>query len=176
MKDFWYEANYLLETLVMKASGQDENGMDLIFTSGPIKVENRNGKSDFLKAMKNERAQPKPGIRTDMRKPLGNILSKYLEELKPHSKEKFKNLTLIVLTDGVWEGMRDKDEVNQKIVSFVQGLRDAIGDLKDRPVSIEFIQFGNDADASYRLQRLDNDMKWEGIPLVTALSRIQQAE
>jgi hypothetical protein len=168
MKTHWYEATYLLETLVLKAAGQDENGMDLSFTAGPVKVENKKDRSDFTKAMRDPKAQPALKLHTDMRKSLGDIFAKYLEELKNKSKyahkKDVKDLTLIILTDGIWAGVLNKNEVSQKIINFVKGLAGMISDLRDRPVSIEFIQFGNDEDATYMLRHLDNDLKWEGIP------------
>lgn len=168
MKDFWYEATYLLETLVWKATGQDENGMDLFFTAGPVKVENKKDKSEFLKAMRDPRAQPTETMHTDIRVSLGNIFAKYLEELEnrnkyPYRKE-VKDLALIIFTDGVWAGVQNKDDVIQQIVSFVKKLGSTVSNLKIRPVGIEFIQFGNEPDAAYMLRRLDKDLKWAGIP------------
>lgn len=167
MRKFWYQAIYLLETLVMKAAGQDDNGMDLSFTAGPVRVDNKKSKSDFTKAMRDPKAVPAADMHTDMRKSLGDIFANYLGKLKNRNRSHYvevKDLTLIVLTDGVWAGVRNKDDVGQKIVSFMRELGGLIGDLRDRPVSIEFIQFGKDADATYMLRRLDIDLKWEGIP------------
>lgn len=169
MAAHWYRATHLLKTLVMKAAGQDENGMDLTFTAGPEKLQNQKSASEFKKKM--EKAEPRAGVHTDMRKPLGDIFSKYLEEQKGRKKypsKDIRNLTLIVLTDGIWEGMvSNKNAVHEMIVKFTKELEATIGNLKHRPVSIEFIQFGNDEDATSRLRRLDNDLKWEGVPLVT---------
>ncbi|KAI9776787.1 MAG: hypothetical protein M1816_005081 [Peltula sp. TS41687] len=167
MRQHWYEATYLLDTLVMKAAGQDDDGMDLTFTTGPEKLERKKSTSEFTKIMK--KAEPMDGVHTDMRRPLGDIFSNYIEETQKRKKYLYqkdvKNLTLIILTDGIWAGMgSNKDAVNQKIVSFIKNLEETIGKLKDRPVSIEFIQFGNDEDATYRLERLDKDLKCEGIP------------
>src|SRR5215471_1245497 len=113
MKKHWYEATYLLETLVMKAAGQDEDGMDLTFTNGPEKLENQKSGSAFKRVMK--KAEPKDGVHSDMRKSLGDIFASYLEELQ-RKRGLVKNLTLIVLTDGIWAGMSEKNEVKQKIV------------------------------------------------------------
>lgn len=167
MEEFWYQATYLLETLVMKSSGQDENGMDLSFTAGQIKVGNKNDSSAFTKAMKDTKARPQKGMHTDMKRSLGDIFSKYLGELKAQRylpTKQVKNLTLIVLTDGIWAGMSNKDDVKQKIIIFAKEMAKIHVDLVERPVSIEFIRFGNDEDAAYRLSLLDNDLKWDGIP------------
>jgi hypothetical protein len=162
MRDFWYEATYLLETLVMKARGQDQNGMDLSFTSGPVTVQNEHRESAFVKAMKDVKAQPTPGMKTDMRGELGIILSRYLDVVRGkrhHLPSDLKNLTIIVLTDGLWKDMIEEDGVDQKITSFMTSLTKIIGDLRIRPVSIEFIQFGRDPAATLRLQRLDDCLK-----------------
>jgi hypothetical protein len=166
MKPFWFEATYLLETLVMKATGQDEDGMDLYFTHGPIKVLGGKNKSDFVGAMNNKSAKPMDEIRTDMEVSLGELLDGYIGEARLR-RSKTRKLTIIVLTDGKWEGMGDKDDVRKLVINFVGQLKEVIGSLKKRPVSIEFIQFGDDADATYRLQKLDNGLKWFGVELVS---------
>ena len=45
MEDYWFEAQYLLETLVMKAKGQDKNGMDLSFTQVRAPLAGRTGQA-----------------------------------------------------------------------------------------------------------------------------------
>jgi len=171
MEDFWYEAKFLLETLLKKAQGLDENGMDLMFTIGSYDVENQKGTSRIMTQMDNMKARPKKGMHTDMRGSLGNIFDKYITDArrKKQYNSDIKNLTLIVLTDGKWEGTKNKEEVNRKIVYFSRELEGIIGNLKDRPVSIEFIQFGYDEDATYRLKALDNDLKYSGIRYVFEL-------
>ncbi len=168
MIDFWDEATYLLKTLVLKAAGQDENGMDLFFTAGPVKAENKKDKSDFSKAMRDPRAQPLEHMHTEIRVSLGNIFAKYLKEQKNRSKYAYgaeiKDLALIVLTDGIWAGVQWKDDVSQQIVGFVRELGRISGDLRHRPVGIEFIHFGNHPDATYMLRHLDKNLKWIGIP------------
>ena len=168
MKDFWYEATYLLETLVMKARGQDENGIDLSFTGGPVQVENKKQESEFKKAMKKPQAMPKDGVRPDIRKQLGNIFAKYLQDLdrrrvNPYMSEP-RNLTLIIFTDGIWAGVPHKGDIDSQIVSFVRDLQNKIGNLKHRPVGLEFVQFGDDARATERLRQLDNNLKSNNIP------------
>lgn len=172
MTPYWFEATYLLETLILKARGQDKNGMDLTFTSGPTKVENREGRTNklskdpFVSAMKDHNARPRKDIHANMRQALGDILDKYVNDARKQKRmgSHVKSLTLLVLTDGKWEGMIDKWGVKDLIITFVHNLREVVGDLKLRPVSIEFIQFGDDEDASYRLWVLDNHLKYDGVP------------
>lgn len=159
MRPHWSNAKYLLETLLLKVAGQDEDGIDLTFTSGKAEVQHGKSKSEFLKAMKRAEAQPSLQIRTDMKKPLGEIFQIYLNSRKWGNRK----LTVIVLTDGKWDGMEDKNGVDAKIITFAKQL-DKIGGLEDRPVSIQFIQFGNDPDATSRLRRLDNHLVYSGIP------------
>lgn len=171
MAPFWYEATYLLETLVMKATGQDDDGMDLLFTAaGDFKLKNERHVKAFTDAMKNRLAVPKRVTHTDIKTALGEIFHMYLNEVKnapryPHKR--VKNLTVIILTDGVWAGMKSKNEVKQQIIRFMTELTAITGDHQRRPVSIEFIQFGDDEDATHELQDLDDKLKYEGIPLVT---------
>ena len=151
----------------MKAAGQDDNGMDLSFTVGTVKVVNKKDKSDFTKAMRDGHAEAADGKHTDMRKALGDIFATYLEDLQSARspfKKRVKDLTLIVLTDGIWAGVRNKDDVRQTIIHFVKKLEGVVGKLRHRPMSIEFIQFGRDDDATNMLWSFDNELKHEGIP------------
>lgn len=173
MKPFWYEAQFLVQTLLMKAKGQDTNGMDLLFTLGGVKVEGKEAKmpqkthlkgDPFMEAMKHREAKPTSG-HTDITVPLGKLFDKYLTEAKRRTQfgHEVRNMTLIVLTDGIWAGTQNKEDVKNLIVTFVLELRNIIGKLKKRPVSIEFIQFGDDEDATHRLWLLDNHLKYDGI-------------
>jgi len=121
-----------------------------------------------VKAMKDPRNQPKPRARTNMSKALSDILEKYQPTLVNGNwgkKRVLKNLTIIVLTDGLWDDLSYEDDADKTIVNFVRKLENTIGDLiKDRPVSIEFVQFGKDKKATKRLHRLDNDLVKQGVP------------
>ena len=149
----------------MKAAGQDENGMDLSFTIGRSELNNKKTGSDFWRAMENSEVQPNDGMHTDMQKPLDRILSAQVEEMKRNrSKGSPKKLTIIVLTDGVWAGMKNKRDVEKTIVKFGKDVQKFLGNSEPRSVSIEFIQFGYNVDATHRLRRLDDELKFEGIP------------
>lgn len=161
MEAYWFEVKYLLETLVMKAGKIDENGMDLSFTLGPEKLTGARKPAAFLKAM--DKAAPKaskqrPPRQTDMRQCLRKILNSYIEKVR---RINTKKLTLIILTDGIWAATPNRSDVDQTVIEFSERLRQLELDFEHRPVSIQFIQIGNDADATARLRRLDNDLKHE---------------
>ena len=170
MEPSWWEAKFLLETLLEKARGLDENGIDVMFTIGSDKdnLQNQKGKSKIMALMNNMGARPQKGHgnHTDMTEVLGKIFKKYIVHAKrnTHYKLPVNNLTLIVLTDGIWAGTRNKHEVSAKIVNFSKELERTIGSLEERPVSIQFIQFGYDIDATARLKALDDNLIYLGIP------------
>ncbi|KAL8784971.1 MAG: hypothetical protein Q9213_003632 [Squamulea squamosa] len=171
MKPHWPATKFLLRTLRYKVAGQDEDGLDLSFTMGRQKLENEKSTSSKWEKIMKE-AEPMSEARTDMKTPLNEILKGFLEKVTHVRQRKryqpsitYRRLTLIILTDGIWAGMGNKQNaVNDVIVNVVKKIEVQIGDLVDRPISIEFIQFGYDQEATYRLRRLDTDMKWKGIP------------
>ncbi|KFZ05322.1 hypothetical protein V501_08467 [Pseudogymnoascus sp. VKM F-4519 (FW-2642)] len=163
MSRYWANAKFLLETLILKAIGQDDNGMDLSFTFGNISVQNSNVVSKFTDAMDDQEARPRDHLHTDMKGSLGDIFYEYFQVAKKRGSWS-KNLTLIVLTDGKWDGMEDKNGVDTMIIEFGNQVQKIFGNLKHRPVSIEFIQFGYDPNATSRLRRLDDDLVYSGIP------------
>jgi len=169
MGENWHEATYVLDVLVKMAKGLDPDGMDLRFTRGPITLDGKDSASKFKASM--EAARPKTSskerARTDLRSSLGNILQDYLSKLREKEKRpmtKVKDTVLLVLTDGIWAGMEDKDGVGEQIKDFAKELKALHHHLKLRPFSIEFIQFGNDDSATQRLRYLDDYLHREGIP------------
>ena len=178
MADKWDEAAMLLEVLVMKAKFLDPDGMDLSFTTGPVRVSNSNDAKEFIEALDNDDARPNDMTHTDMSASLGDILSAYLQDLKSKrnkdnrdnkkrwstsSGDSERKLTVIIFTDGKWEGMNKKAQVDETIINFSKALEKEVGSLQKRFVSIEFVQFGNDPDASHRLRHLDNELGYSGV-------------
>lgn len=186
MDSHWFEVQFLLETLVLKARDINKDGMDLTFTCSPsIKVERSNKPLDFTQAMKDLRSQPRSGSRTSMQKALGKIFGEYLSLYDPtvpksrslslfksgkkraEIKSEVKNVTLVVFTDGIWARVEKKKVVDQAIIDFVRNLQEKSGKrLRDRGFSIQFIQFGDDLAATAMLEHLDDELKPEGIPYV----------
>ena len=160
MRKDWFQATYTLETLVMKAHGLDPDGMDLTFTTGKIKVEGKEEPKAFVQAMKD--GYPKEHVATNMVESLSKILNEYIRKLRSRDQtsSSTNTVTLIVLTDGLWDGTTQKEHVKEKIVEFLQELeRLRLNNIEFRPFSIEFVQFGHDADATRRLKDLDNFLR-----------------
>lgn len=168
MLEHWENVKLLLRVLLQKVEHLDKNGVDLAFTQSSAGVKNTKQIAKIMEKMSLLETQPKRGVSTDMVRPLQNILGDYKSSvMKRRFNEQPKNLTIIVLTDGIWENTTDKDDVGRAIVSFVQDMQKMTGrNFVDRSVSIEFIQFGNDPEATYMLEKLDNGLadKEKGIP------------
>jgi hypothetical protein len=166
MADHWAEAIFLLDALAMKASGQDEDGMDLCFTHGNVSTKGRKKPGTMIEKMKDPVARPDThrGYRTDIRKKLGVLFRDYLSNVK-NKGSGVRKLVIIIFTDGKWDAMTNKHDIEHTIVEFVGKLKAVQnGYLDDRQVSFSFIQFGDDEDAKYRLRRLDDELVFQGIP------------
>ncbi len=153
----------VLEILTRKAQNLDKDGMELRFTNTSRSEAPSRGKEleRFKDAMASQEVRPnRPGWQTDMSAVLGDILTEWLE--RPGDSK--KNMTIIVLTDGMWKGMDREEAVYEKIIEFEMVKRNKIQNVRKRPVSIQFVSFGNDAFALDRLNRLDNELKTKGIP------------
>ena len=99
---------------------------------------------------------------TDLRISLGEMGQEYLSKLKRRILN-VKDVVVIVLTDGIWKGMEDPEALANHIKQFA-GQVQASQNLKQRPFSVEFIQFGNDEAATRRLRYLDDCLHELGIP------------
>lgn len=165
MQTHWGKVKFVLETLLLKAEGLDPDGVDLTFTLGDVKVDTSKERTidKIMKKLDNDEAKPNQGGYTSMQTSLQDIFDDYFRKLKPSNTKKSK-VTIIVLTDGIWRGTMNKEDVNETIVAFARRLEETLGrPPKERPVSIEFVQFGRDPEATFRLKRLDDELKHEGI-------------
>lgn len=167
MLKHWSEATFVLEMLYQKCSEFDKDGVDLYFTCSDEKVQKakkKDGGDRFRKLMLGSSVRPIENTHTDMNKKLGEKLGKWLEDFEKKGKEQ-KKLTILVLTDGIWEGnQQDSGPVNQTIINFDLCFKRLAGPFSDpRSVTIQFISFGDDPDALDRLNRLDNDLKYKAV-------------
>jgi len=90
----------------------------------------------------------------DIRKSLHVILESWSSRYR-------RKLTIIILTDGVWSSVISRKTVADKIKLYLQEKWDdktMRKKLMDRFLSIQFIQFGNDARATRELTLMDREM------------------
>jgi hypothetical protein len=163
MAQHWEPVQLTLETLYLKLDGLDKNGVDLVFTD---RAKSNNNKEQLMrssgyKTLAQSMIEAQPGapnefddrVRTNMREVLSPIFQKFL------ASPQDKRMTLIVLTDGIWEGSNKEEGVAQKIAEFYKIWQTRWGEPEDRWFSIQFVSFGNDLAALRRLQVLDDELK-----------------
>ncbi len=150
----WYVATFVLVTLAWKLSGLDDDGLDVVFTVGTeSNIKDAKGGhvlERFENAMK--AACPEQGSKTDMKHTLGQAFDEYIQT----PQKKRKRMTLIVLTDGIWEDSVKENGVEMKIAEFLSRQRTVDPGFEDRRFSIQFIRFGDHPRARARLEALDN--------------------
>lgn len=159
MEQHWAQVQRTFECLARMVDGLDDDGVDLTFPFRQDCNRTRAKGHPFKKSWETlssamDQAKPTndPDRHTDMAKLLGGIFDKY----------RAGKMTLIVLTDGSWEGETQSNETEKKIAGFLKSK--AMKEVQeDRKFSIEFVSFGPANVA--RLNRLDNDMsKLYGVP------------
>ncbi|CAM1504861.1 Fc.00g024520.m01.CDS01 [Cosmosporella sp. VM-42] len=158
MAPHWAYVEKTVLALAMKIGPLDEDGLDLVYANGRrhalTNVSGWKIRPKFQESMKRAhehiRSMEEP-IHTDMSTTLSKIFDEY--------KNVRRKQTLIILTDGLWEGSNLTDDVEKKICAFVAGLKGKLGKLEPRWFSIQFISFGNDEAALNRLQALDDHLE-----------------
>jgi hypothetical protein len=158
---YQHRITFVVETLFKKIIGIDEDGVDMYFTNGNPDRYVRKAKSPekLTKALRNPRNwHDDKTYTTEMDKMLHNICDEYLN----HHAAKPKMMTLFILTDGIWQGTVDKSKVECQIAEFLKNLQQKWRP-QQRHFTIQFIRFGDDADAIRKLDELD-DLKQEGVP------------
>jgi len=168
LEPYWDDAKYVLQTLLLKVRGLDENGLDLVFTKASIEAINEKDMHRIMEKMNHHEARPRKEVHGNIVERLVEILDDYKTDItkKRRMFHKVRNMTVIVLTTGIWDETRE--EVGKVIISFIQDFKRIMDQAYMGPqFSIEFVQFGNDPIATEVLQYLDDDL--EGIPYVRTL-------
>ncbi|KAK7714954.1 hypothetical protein SLS63_011550 [Diaporthe eres] len=174
MANFWKHATYLLRVLVWRSLKLDEDGMELVFTTGKPdlglepKGKGRKQKPEsFVKKMDDARPDPQGGVTTNMKVSLEMILGKHMKDNLDSQGETLKRgLTILVLTDGLWAA-NDDNHVDEYLANFIKTNTATRGwdgnspddQIRRRPIGIQFIRFGHYPEAIRRLQRLDDELK-----------------
>jgi hypothetical protein len=169
MSEYWEEATKLVSLFVHHGTKLDDNGIDFYVTNDVTVPEfTVKGTKDALRVRRAmEKAAPKPEYKTNMTDELGTLFWEYHESLRLAQKQgtPLRKMTFFIFTDGIWSGKADRDKVGQKIVAFVKRAFTILdGDLDNRAASIQFIQFGEDPEATETLRELDDELSQKGIP------------
>ena len=187
----WAQVRMWIEILVWKSLGYDDNGIEMFFThptrGNAIKEKKSQKVKEFTKAIDGAEplAEPVGGVESATPLPkLEKILRRHDQTSSPSSKT--KKTTVLVLTDGGWHGMAQARDVEETIRLFLKRFKaryrtriesempdmtdkeidaEAVEQLEsDRPITLQFIRFGEDPNGIDTLERLDDGFKPEGLP------------
>lgn len=162
----------ILPLLMAMMWGQDDDGIDLFFTSSTKPYEKLMEPWQVIDPLKEK--DPKLRRTGSLQPPAGpaekdpddiyKVLSHILSMIGPGEKY-FKKATILILTDGVWP--RSNQQVVAEAISHwlrrmstvVDGAADSV--LHDRYYSLQFVQLGDDPKGTRTLEYLDDDLHQE---------------
>jgi hypothetical protein len=154
MKPHWEWLIKVVEALTYILKDVDPNGLDLSFTVCSEKQKKTKRPASLVELVES-RSELLEGA-TDMNLRLSDILDTYQTELEKPKKFYRKSvlpMNLYVLTDGIWEPNCDAAGPITNLVNKLNELH------KGRvQVGIQFISFGNNAEAINRLNILDSGL------------------
>jgi len=157
MKEHWAVVTEVLITLAMKIGPLDKDGLDLWYAIGSQhnlqEIKGWGIPKTFKSSMQNAGEEINHMYKTNMTESLARIFDTYTDTRK--------KMTLIVLTDGLWEGCANEDDVEKLIASFITKLNPKLKKWESRWFSIQFVSFGGNLRALGRLQKLDDNMPIE---------------
>ncbi|KAJ4385511.1 hypothetical protein N0V93_009939 [Gnomoniopsis smithogilvyi] len=165
MLPHWGEVCFLLHNLIWRSLGYDEDGMEVYYTNPDTKAcRIDQDLTDFDKYM--DDAEPLPhGHKKEYKTNLCFRLDRLIS-----SDRSSKPKTIIVLTDGLWEGNPSEDAIQQIIelkIRLLAGVSQAETNTqhdrltalaRTRPFTIQFISFGHDKQGLERMAALDDDI------------------
>lgn len=186
MGQHWPMVRGLVSVLTALLYGQDANGMDIYFTSSserygpftePVQFTNLINKMKAINRTsiigeQGPRRSPTNDRADDIRESLGEILSLVATPSKQRTNKHYtRKLTIIIFTDGCWDGITRKRTVAERIVSWIDQWEDEdhlhkMLENENRGLSIQFVQFGNDKEATIEFEYMDNELaNIDGTPL-----------
>jgi hypothetical protein len=146
-----------LLTLAMKIGPLDKDGLDLDYTCGETNrvsgATNWNIRKVFRQSINKARSELDPSDKTDMAETLARIFDVYMRGTLQ------KRQTIIILTDGLWEGSKDWTAVEKEIAQHINAMREKLGRREHRWFTIQFISFGQNRAALDRLRDLDDKLR-----------------
>jgi len=172
METHWPETCKVMEVLTRKLVKYDTDGMELYFTDPATStaiLPRVNGQyKDFIQATKLAAPSSQRGHNTDIVPKLTELMNKYFLDLRRDWPKSARMRTIYVLTDGIWAASTDRS-VDDFFCYQLRRLHESCqsdtssnyvsqdGERKKivRPLTVQFIQLGFDADATQRFKRLD---------------------
>jgi uncharacterized protein YegL len=163
----WAEAEAALQAISDIVTVYDEDGIDIYFLNHkspwePPANKNYMARGGYYGIDNNARPvsdifrQVRPEGYTPTARTLEEILNPYLQHLSRASDmSSVKPLNLIVITDGV-----PTDNPTQSIVNAANALDRLLA--PSYQVGIQFVQIGNDKDATRALKQLDDNLQGQG--------------
>ncbi|KAI1370250.1 hypothetical protein F4677DRAFT_457997 [Hypoxylon crocopeplum] len=139
MAPYWDAMSIVLEVLVPKVELLDKTGLDLEFTIGSeYKAHGVSGNKllSKFKGAKQKTQSQSFRFETNMTQTLNRIFDNYLNNPE-------RAMTLIILTNGNWEGTRNDTSVEKTIADFLK--KPALSErMEKRWFTIQFISFGHE--------------------------------
>ncbi len=165
MIEYWSEVDDLLHSLAYAVKKCSHNGLELRYTHVDEKVHSTNS-TDLVNSVRKFKPPYATGNDrryTDIETSLGSFLDDYRQRIEKYAKRRLtqhlhhdvKRVNVYVLTDGRWQPESD--------ASIGESFRRLVSTLKlhgrnPKQIGVQFIQFGDDAEARQRLERLDNGL------------------
>jgi len=158
MLQYWQELISLVGVLAYIVKSADPDGIEMFYTISPESVKSKDS-SALVKSVQKTRPQ---GI-SDIGMGLNLILNPYNAKLEKtfgsasvaaNAREDIRELSLYVLTDGVWQPDSDAEAPIKDLVRTLLKQRK----LNKKQVGIQFIRFGNDPEGIRKLQKLDDEL------------------
>jgi hypothetical protein len=147
LKDYESHVIFVSRVLLFFASAADRDGVDIWCTNSQGMLHKKDLTS-LLEFVKVRMAKAKGT--TDIKERLGSILSRYNGELRRKEGRAVTKMSVYVLTDGAWTGLADAEDLIRETVEVLQRFH-----KRSDQLGIQFIRFGDDAQAIERLERLD---------------------
>ncbi|KAH8924515.1 hypothetical protein BT69DRAFT_1241024 [Atractiella rhizophila] len=154
MDPYWDEVRQAIDGVVAKVIQYGDDGIDLYFLNSPMNLQSVRSHQAVSQLF----SQVRPiGASTPTEVKVEEILGPYVDAVEYAKKtggHPVKNLNLIIITDGAAD---DPDTLNYALAGFAERL-----DLIHAPLTqlgIQFVQIGNDPEATEFLRSLDDELK-----------------
>lgn len=148
MSDHWNDVAMILDPIYYILKDCDPDGIEFYWTIGGSSQSPRFSSTKEMRvAVKNKT----PSGRTDISVRLDAVLAAYRQKLHSHnSHRRERPMNVYIFTDGIWADGGDAEGPVKRMVNVLKRFK-----LQRSQVGIQFISFGDNAEALKRLEQLD---------------------